>query len=98
MADQFVVDPDKAQQMGERLKAAGTSIDGIPPGPQPGGPLGSTGALERAWSEHERSVATARQNLARAVKESGAAFAELVAGANQLDDQLAQDTRNLRTD
>lgn len=94
MAERFVVDTGKAQQLSDRLTSAGSRIEGVPPGPQPGGPLGS-GALERAWSEFERTFATARQNLARSVKNSGSGFAAVSKGTINLDQQKAQEAKTI---
>jgi hypothetical protein len=63
LAKAFVVDTNKAQQLSDRLRSAGTSIEGFGPAPPPIGPLGS-GALQQAWSEVERGFATAKQNRA----------------------------------
>jgi hypothetical protein len=90
LAEGFVVDTGKARQVSDRLTSAGRSIEGLPPGPQPGGPLGS-GVLARAWSEFEKSVATARQNLARSINDSASGFAALASGATDLDQQQAQE-------
>jgi hypothetical protein len=94
MAKAFVVDTGKAQQVGDRLTSIGRTIEGFPPGPQPRGPLGS-GVLERAWSELERSVATARQNLARSIDDSANRFAALARGAINLDQQKAQEVETI---
>lgn len=94
MAQRFAVDTAKAQQVGDRLTSVGRAIEGLPPGPQPSGPLGS-GVLERAWSEFERSFATARQNLARAVSNSAGGFATLVSGTNNADQQKAQEAKTI---
>jgi hypothetical protein len=95
LAQRFVVDTGKAQQMSDRLKSVGKSIEGFPPGPQPRGPLGKTGALERAWSEFERSFAAARQNLARSISGSASGFAAVVSGANNIDQQKAQEAKTI---
>ena len=63
MAKGFVVDTDKARQVGQRLTSAGKTIEGFPPGPQPRGPLGS-GVLEQAWSRFESSLAWFRRTFA----------------------------------
>jgi hypothetical protein len=94
LAESFVVDTAKAQQLGDRLTSIGQTIEGFPPGPQPSGPLG-TGVIERAWSEFERGVATARQNLARAVGGSGSGFAAVASGTTNLDQQKAQEARTI---
>jgi hypothetical protein len=95
MARGFVADTGKAQQLSDRLASAGRTIEGLPPGPQPNGPLGSTGALERAWSEFERSCATARQNLARSVSNSASGFATLVSNTDSIDQQKAQEAKTI---
>jgi hypothetical protein len=94
LAQRFVVDTGKAQQMGERLTSVGKSIESLPPGPQPSGQLGS-GALERAWSEFERSFAAARQNLARSISNSASGFTALVSGSNNIDQQKAQEAKTI---
>lgn len=94
MAKGFRLDTDKAQQVGTRLASIARTIEGLPPGPQPRGPLG-TGVLERAWSDFERGIATAKQNLARSVKGSGDAFAALVSGVNNADQQKAQEAGSI---
>jgi hypothetical protein len=94
LAKGFVVDTGKAQQMGERLTSVGSSIEGIPPGPQARGPLGS-GSLQGALSEFESSFATARQNLASSIKDSAGRFTALASGAINLDQQEAQEVETL---
>jgi hypothetical protein len=89
MAGKFVVDSTKAQQMGQRLTAAGQTIESIPPGPQPSGPLGS-GVLERAWSEFERAFAAEKQRLARSVTGTGEGFSAVGSGTDSIDQQNAQ--------
>jgi hypothetical protein len=96
LAEAFVVDVDKAQQLSDRLTSVGRSIEGLPPGPQPRGPLGS-GVLERAWSEFERSFGAARQNLARSVTDSAGGFARLASGTLKNDQQQAQQAQEIRT-
>lgn len=96
MGQSFVVDIDKAQQLGETLMSIRKAIEGFPPAPQPSGPLGS-GALERAWSQFENKCATARQNLAKSVGKSGQGFATLARGAIQSDQQQAQQAREIGT-
>ena len=95
MGERFVLDAGKAQQVGDRLTSAGTSIEGVPPGPQPGGPLGSSGALERALSEFERSFATKQRNLVQSLKDSGGEFARLVSGAINRDQQHQKQAQEL---
>ena len=94
MAKAFVVDTDKAQQIGGRLTSIGRTLAGFQPGPQPRGALGS-GVLERAWAEHQQSVATAKQDLEKAVDESGRGFTALARGAIDLDLRNAQEVETL---
>jgi hypothetical protein len=89
LAEGFVCDTGAAQQVSEQLISAGTSIEGFPAGPRPGGPLGS-GALDSAWSEFESAVTTARQNLAQSVNDSADSFAALASGATNLDQREAE--------
>lgn len=96
MGESFVVDIDKAQQVGEKLMSIGKAIEGFPPGPQPSAPLGS-GALERAWSQFENTFATARQNLVKSINKSGQGFATLASRAIQSDQQQAQQAREIGT-
>lgn len=95
MADAFVVDTGKAQRMSEQLTSQGSNIEGTPPGPQPRGPLGSSGALERACSEFERGFAAAQRNLVQSLKGSGIEFAKLASGALNLDQQQSQEVRSV---
>jgi hypothetical protein len=90
MAQRFVVDTAKAQQMGERLISAARAVEGFPPPAQPSGPLG-TGALQQALSQFERSMATAKQNLAEGLNTSSSGFAAVSSAANNLDQQKAQE-------
>jgi len=94
VAKAFVVDTDKAKQVGQRLTSAGKTIEGFPPGPQPRGPLGS-GVLESAWSQFERSLATARQNLAKSINDSAQGFTGLASGAINLDQRKAEEAETL---
>lgn len=94
MAERFVVDIDKARQVGERLAAIARTIEGFPPGPQPSGPVG-TGVLERAWSEFERGFAREKQNLARGITGSAEGFAAVVSGTARMDQQKAQEAKGL---
>jgi hypothetical protein len=94
LARAFVVDTDKAQQVGDRLTSIGRTIAGFPPGPQPRGPLG-TGVLESAWSQLEQSFATARQNLARSIDESARGFTGLARGAISLDQRKAEEVETI---
>jgi hypothetical protein len=94
VAKGFVVDTGRARQIGDRLTSISQSIEGFQPMPQPRGPLGS-GGLERAWSELERSVATAKQNLVRSIRDSAGRFTALADGAIQLDQQEAQEVETI---
>lgn len=94
MAKAFVVDTDKAQQIGGRLTSLGRAVGSLGPGPRPRGPLGS-GVLERAWTEHEQTVATARQDLVKAVDESGRGFTTLAREAIGLDQQKAEEVETI---
>jgi hypothetical protein len=96
MGESFVVDIDKAQQVGEKLTSITKEIESFPPGPKPSGPLG-TGSLERAWSQFESNFATARQNLAKSVSKSGQGFSTLARAATQSDQQQAQQAREIGT-
>ena len=94
MAKGFVVDTDKARQVGDRLSSIGRTIESFQAGPQPRGTLG-TGVLERAWGDFERSVATARQDLARSVGDSGRGFTGLAQGATALDQRKADEVESI---
>jgi len=94
VAERFVVDIDKAQQVGERLAAIGRTIAGFPPLPQPSGPLG-TGVLERAWSDFESKYATAKQGSARDITGSARSFAALASDVINNDQQHAQQARGI---
>jgi hypothetical protein len=95
LGERFVLDTAKAQQMNERLTSAGSSIEGDPPGPQPGGPLGSSGALERALSEFERSFAAKQRHIAQSLKDTGGEFANLAGETINLDQQQAQEVSSI---
>jgi hypothetical protein len=94
VAKAFVVDTDKAQQVGDRLTSIGRTIGGFPPGPQPRGPLG-TGVLESAWSQFEQALATARQNLAKSIDDSARGFTALAKGATSLDQRKAEEVETI---
>jgi hypothetical protein len=94
LAKAFVVDTDKAQQVGDRLSSIGQTMEGFPPGPQPRGPLG-TGVIEQAWSELEQSLATVRQNLVRAINQSAQGFTGLAQGAINLDLRKADEVETI---
>lgn len=89
MAEGFAADADKAQQLGDRLTSIARTIEGMPPGPRPSGPLGS-GVLEQAWSNFERSVATAKQNLAKSVNKSAGGFGALARGTTRNDQEQSR--------
>lgn len=94
MGQRFGVDSDRAQQVGERLAAIGRAIESIPPAPRLTVPIG-TGVIERALSELDTSVATARQNLAKSVAGTGNAFAALVKSVADIDQRKAQEARTI---
>jgi hypothetical protein len=94
VAKAFVVDTGKAQQVGDRLTSIGKAIEGLPPGPQARGQLGS-GIIERAWTEFERAFSTARQNLVKSVNDSARGFTGLAKGATSLDQQKGQEVETL---
>jgi hypothetical protein len=94
LAKGFVVDTDKAQKIGDRLTSIGKAIEGLPPGPQPRGQLGS-GVIERACSDFERSFAAARKNLVKTINDSARGFTGLARGAISLDQRKAEEVETL---
>jgi hypothetical protein len=95
LADAFVIDTGKAQQLSSGLNAAGGEIESEPPVPQARGPLGSSGALERACSEFERGFSTAQRTLVQSLKGAGGEFAKLASGTLDLDQQQAQEVSSI---
>jgi hypothetical protein len=57
-------------------------------------PIG-TGVIESALSELDRSVATARQNLALSVAGTGSGFAALAQSTADIDQLKAQEARTI---
>lgn len=94
MAKAFVIDTDRARQVGDRLTSIGKAIEGLPPGPQPRGNLGS-GVIERALADFENRFAAARRELAKAVGDSGRGFTGLARGATDLDQRKGQEVETI---
>jgi len=94
LAKGFVVDTDKAQKVGDRLTSIGKTIEGLPPGPQSRGQLGS-GIIEQAVSNFERSFTAARQSLVKTINESAQGFTGLARGAISLDQRKAEEVETI---
>jgi hypothetical protein len=95
MADEFVFDTDKAEQLSRRLQTVAQASDGAPARPNsPGGSLG-TGSLESALSQWDSIFGAFKQDHTQKVKGSSDAFSMTSSDVTANDESLAQQAEGI---